>query len=99
MDLPQWVDWLQWPAMVVTVVAAWLVGSTRSRKRVAGFWFFLSSNVLWIAWGLYAGAWALIILQVCLAAMNFFGLFRNDPHIHEAVVEVEHKIIGDEPAH
>ena len=31
---------------------------------------FLASNLLWIAWGLYAQAYALILLQVCLAAMN-----------------------------
>ncbi|MDX9875563.1 MAG: hypothetical protein RBS88_11675 [Spongiibacteraceae bacterium] len=83
--MPEWLDWLQWPAMVVTVLAAWLVGSTRSRKRVVGFWLFLSSNVLWIAWGLYAEAWALIIVQLFLAGMNFYGLFRNDPAMREKV--------------
>ena len=51
---------IQWPAMVVTVVAAWLVASRHKRKREVGFWYFLFSNVLWMIWGLYDEAWALI---------------------------------------
>ena len=54
-----WLDYLQWPAMLVTVVAAWLVASAHRRRRKVGFWVFLASNLLWIAWGLYAQAYAL----------------------------------------
>jgi len=43
-------DLLQWPAMVVTVTAAWLVASSQVKLRNYGFWVFLLSNVLWIAW-------------------------------------------------
>lgn len=71
-------DWLQWPAMVVTVMAAWLVGSRDLKRRRAGFWVFLSSNLLWVAWGWQAGAWALLVLQFCLAAMNIRGARKND---------------------
>lgn len=46
-----WIDLLQWPAMVVTMLAAWLVASQRKFKRNWGFWLFLISNALWIAWG------------------------------------------------
>ena len=70
-------DWLQWPAMLVTVLAAWLVASQSRRKRNIGFWTFLASNVLWIAWGWHARAWALIALQVCLAALNIRGVKKN----------------------
>lgn len=73
----EWLDWMQWPAMVVTVAAAWLVGSQRPWRRTAGFWCFLLSNVLWVVWGWYAAAWALIVLQVALAAMNIRGVRRN----------------------
>ena len=69
-------DALQWPAMVVTVVASWLVGSTTPRRRALGFWAFMASNVLWIAWGWHAGAWALVLLQLCLAASNVRGCFK-----------------------
>jgi uncharacterized MAPEG superfamily protein len=56
-------DAIQWPAMVVTVIAAWMVGSQKKFKRNWGFWLFLLSNVLWIVWGLHDRAYALIFLQ------------------------------------
>ena len=76
-----WIDLLQWPAMVVTVIAAWLVASTKRRKRVIGFWVFLASNVLWSVWGWHTSAYALIVLQVLLALMNARGVYRNDPEL------------------
>ena len=70
---------MQWPAMVMTVVAAWLVGSRSAVKRNLGFWIFLVSNVLWVIWGWHARAHALIVLQLCLAALNIRGAQKNDP--------------------
>lgn len=72
-----WLDAIQWPAMVVTVVAAWFVASQRKFKRNWGFWLFLVSNVLWIVWGLHDSAYALILLQVGLAALNIRGALKN----------------------
>lgn len=69
---------VQWPAMGVTLLAAWLVASRSRRRRIAGFWCFLASNVLWIAWGWHAQAHALIVLQLALVATNVRGLLRND---------------------
>ena len=63
--------------MVVTVVAAWFVASQRKFKRNWGFWLFLLSNVLWIVWGLYDHAYALIFLQFCLAGLNIRGAIKN----------------------
>jgi hypothetical protein len=74
-----WFNVLQWPAMVVTVAAAWLVASQRKLRRNWGFWLFLLSNVLWIAWGLYDRAYALIVLQLALAIMNIRGAVKNQP--------------------
>ena len=74
-------DLLQWPAMVVTVVSAWLVASQAKRKREIGFWCFLLSNVLWIIWGWHARAYALIVLQVALAVLNIRGAYKNDPAV------------------
>lgn len=71
---------LQWPAMAVTLVAAWLVGSQSKRKRAWGFWLFIASNVLWIAWGWHDRAYALIALQVGLFALNVRGARKNEPH-------------------
>ena len=58
-----WLDLVQWPAMVVTVWAAWLVASTpASIGACIGFWIFLVSNALWVAWGhLHACSWALVV--------------------------------------
>lgn len=70
-------DLLQWPAMIVTVAAAYLVASRKPGRRNVGFWLFLLSNVLWVAWGLPASAYALVVLQLCLAVMNLRGLFKT----------------------
>jgi hypothetical protein len=70
-------DSLQWPAMLVTVAAAWCVASRSPGRRRAGFWLFLVSNALWIAWGWHTGARALMVLQFCLAAMNIRGERRS----------------------
>jgi hypothetical protein len=73
------IDWVQWPAMVITVIAGWMVASQRKLKRNWGFWLFLLSNVLWIVWGIGDKAWALIVLQLALAAMNIRGTVKNEP--------------------
>lgn len=72
------IDALQWPAMAITLVAAWLVGSLSRHKRTWGFWFFVLSNVLWVAWGWHDHAWALIGLQVGLFLFNLRGVLKND---------------------
>ena len=72
-------DLIQWPAMVATIVAAWLVASQRERGREYGFWCFLFSYALWVIRGLYDGAYALIALQVALTALNIRGAWKNDP--------------------
>lgn len=73
-----WLDLLQWPAMVATVLAAWLVASNRQGRRNAGFWVFLGSNLLWGLWGWHDGAYALIALQVALAVLNIRGVSKTE---------------------
>jgi hypothetical protein len=77
-NLDALLDSVQWPAMAVTLVAAWLVASAKKSRREAGFWWFIASNVLWIVWGWHAHAWALIALQAGLFAMNVRGAVKND---------------------
>ena len=72
------VDLLQWPAMVITIIAAYLVGSRSPRRRAVGFWCFLASNVLWTIWGLHDRAYALVALQFFLAALNVRGVYKNE---------------------
>lgn len=73
-----YLDFIQWPAMVVTIAAAWLVASQSKLKRQIGFWCFLVSNVLWIIWGWSSNAYALLILQIALALLNIRGAKKND---------------------
>lgn len=75
----EWLDLVQWPAFAVTVLAAWLVASTHKSRRQVGFWVFMLSNALWIAWGLHTSAFALIALQVCLAGLNIRGARKAEP--------------------
>lgn len=77
--MDQWLSLLQWPAMLVTVTAAWFVASSSKTRRRVGFWLFLGSNALWVVWGFFSAAPALVVLQVALAAMNIRGAMKNDP--------------------
>lgn len=70
---------LQWPAMAVTIIAAWLIASQARRRRVVGFWLFLLSNLLWVIWAWNDRAYALVVLQVALAILNFRGVYKNEP--------------------
>jgi hypothetical protein len=76
MDL---LDALQWPAMVATLAAAWLVASQSKARRNWGFWCFISSNVLWLAWGWHDKAYALMALQVGLFLLNLRGVRKTEP--------------------
>lgn len=71
-------DIVQWPAFAASLAAAYLVGSSAKGRRNAGFWVFLFSNLLWVVWGVHTQAWALIALQVGLAALNVRGLFKTE---------------------
>jgi hypothetical protein len=79
-----WIDLLQWPAMVASVLAAWLVASKREHRRKWGFWVFLLSNVLWVVWGWRDHAYAIVALQVCLAALNIRGVAKAKQQEMEA---------------
>jgi hypothetical protein len=74
----EYLDLVQWPAMVATLASTWLVGSTRRSLRTTGFYTFLASNVLWVVWGWHDHAYALIALQVGLAALNVRGARKNE---------------------
>jgi hypothetical protein len=84
----EWLSLLQWPAMVITLTAAWLVANDSERSRNWGFWLYLVSNVLWIGWGLYSQGWALIVLQLGLAIMNIRGA-RNSQEGAEEEAQAE----------
>jgi hypothetical protein len=70
---------LQWPAMVATLVAAWLIASSSKGRRNWGFWCFILSNVLWLIWGWHDKAYALMALQVGLFLLNLRGVRKTEP--------------------
>ena len=56
-----------------------LVGGVEPEgRRNVGFWVFLTSNVLWGVWGWHDGAYALIALQLALAALNIRGVVKTE---------------------
>jgi len=73
----EWLTYLQWPAMLVTIVASYWVASKSEQRRRVGFWVFLVSNLLWIIWGIHDHAYALVALQVALAVMNIRGVDKT----------------------
>ena len=70
-------NFLQWPAMVTTLLSAWLVASQSKQKRGLGFWIFIVSNILWVFWGWHDSAYALIAMQFGLLLLNIRGAFKN----------------------
>jgi len=74
----QILDAIQWPAMALTLIAAWLVGSQHTHRRHWGFWCFIGSNLLWIIWGWHDSAYALITLQLGLFLLNVRGQRKTD---------------------
>jgi hypothetical protein len=70
-------DLLQWPALVLSIIGAWLVGGSRANQRFAGFLLFLASNVLWAAWGLGIGAWGVAITQAFFTWTSLRGIRTN----------------------
>ena len=72
------IELIQWPAMFVTLWASWCVADKGEKRRNFGFWLFMAGNVLWIAWGLHSGAYALVALQVGLALLNIRGASQTD---------------------
>ena len=58
-------DLVQWPAMVVTVLACLARRPTHKHRREIGFGLSRQQRAL-IAWGWHTRAWALIVPQLCL---------------------------------
>lgn len=64
--------------MVINILAVWLLTSQTKGKRHTRFLLSLVSNALWIIWGWYAAAFAVIGLQVALATLNIRGVRKME---------------------
>ncbi|HYN55003.1 MAG TPA: hypothetical protein VES38_09885 [Methylotenera sp.] len=69
---------VQWPAMLTTLLSAWLVASQSKYKRSIGFYCFIASNFLWVIWGWHTNAYALVLLQFGLFFLNIRGALKNE---------------------
>lgn len=68
----------EWPAMAISLAAAWLIASKDPKKRIWAFWMLIIGNVLWIGWGWGDAAYALIALNAGLMALNIRGILKNE---------------------
>lgn len=69
---------LQWPAMAISLAAAWWMGSRQAGQRIVAFVMLSIGNLLWIAWGWGESAFALIALNVGLLVLNIRGILKNE---------------------
>lgn len=69
---------LEWPAMAISLVAAYLLGSINPTKRIVAFVMLIIGNVMWIGWGCGSDAMALIALNVGLMVLNVRAIFKNE---------------------
>lgn len=72
---------LEWPAMLISLAAAWWMGSTKAKKRIVAFVLLIVGNLMWIAWGWGEGAWALIALNVGLMGLNVRAIMKNEDEV------------------
>lgn len=73
------IDFLQWPALLLSIAGAWCVSGGTARQRLIGFLLFLGSNVLWLLWASGASAWAVVIANVIYMVTSVRGVFSNLP--------------------
>ncbi len=69
---------LEWPAMAISLAAAWWMGSKRADRRILAFALLIVGNLLWIGWGWGESAWALIALNIGLLGLNVRGIAKNE---------------------
>jgi hypothetical protein len=69
---------LEWPAMAVSLAAAWWMGSKQAGKRIVAFCMLIVGNLMWIGWGWSTDARALIALNLGLLALNVRGILKNE---------------------
>lgn len=70
------VDYVQWPATVVTVVSTSFIGSQKPAYAIS-LLEFITSNALWVIWGLHTDVYARIILECIHLGMNARGFKKN----------------------
>jgi hypothetical protein len=68
--------WLEWSGALIGVMGAGLL-ATHSRVAKFGWLFFLTANLLFIAWALRIGALGLLVQQICFTFTSLLGIARG----------------------
>ena len=76
--MDQFAALLEWPAMAISLAAAWWMGSKQPRRRIVAFCMLIVGNLMWIAWGWGEHAKALVALNLGLLALNVRGIIKNE---------------------
>ena len=79
--MEDYLAYLEWPAMAITLAAAWWMGSTKPQKRIVAFGMLIVGNLMWIGWGWGDEAWALIALNLGLLALNIRAIMKNEEEV------------------
>lgn len=71
-------EFMQWPALMFSVVGSWYLSDKTARHRSIGFFLFLLANFCWIAWGCVTpNAYGLILTQMYYIVTSFRGIRNN----------------------
>lgn len=66
---------LEWSGCVLGVLGALLL-ATNTRISKCGWIAFLASNGFWIAYGIVAGAYGVLVMQAAFSVTSSIGLWR-----------------------
>ncbi len=70
-------EMLQWPAAVIALAGAWMVGARTPRGRQIGFVCFLIANLMWCCVAIATGVWALLVMQAAFIVTSARGVISN----------------------
>ena len=77
----------EWTAVALNIAGSWMVGSTHERYQRRGFALLLCSNVAWMGWSWYDGAWGLFSMQIAFIAINIRGMRNHADHARSSDVQ------------
>jgi hypothetical protein len=73
---PETLKTVEWCGSILGVTGSMLVAANMSFSRW-GWWFFLASNVAWIAFAHFAGTHGLLTQQLAFTASSVLGIVRS----------------------
>jgi small basic protein len=78
---------VQYPAAVFTIVGYYFVGSTHAATRKTGFILGVTSNIIWVVYGLLPIQLGIVITNVAIFVMGMRGYLNNSYNIDEKMLK------------